>query len=107
MGAIACRSVSFRYSRCCIAPLQAPIGTVVSVRSIRVVDVMGVDRVMLGSDAPFPLGEQQVGALVRGASFLSAADRERILQRNAEEFFGLGGAPGIGVEPAGAAGHTL
>ena len=71
------------------------------------VDVMGVDRVMLGSDAPFPLGEQQVGALVRGASFLSAADRERILQRNAEDFFGLGDAPGIGVEPAGAAGHTL
>src|SRR5690606_35654251 len=27
------------------------------------IDVMGEDRIMLGSDSPFPLGEQQVGRL--------------------------------------------
>ena len=30
------------------------------------IDVMGEDRVLLGSDHPFPLGEQDIGALVRG-----------------------------------------
>lgn len=53
------------------------------------VDVMGVEHVMLGSDQPFPLGEQEVGALVRGAGFLSASQRDRILGANAVEFFGL------------------
>lgn len=55
-------------------------------------DVMGSDRVMLGSDAPFPLGEQRIGALVRESPFLTGADRARILRGNAEAFFGL--APG-------------
>lgn len=53
------------------------------------VDVMGVDRVMLGSDAPFPLGEQRIGELVREASFLSVDGRQRILRANAQAFFGL------------------
>jgi len=53
------------------------------------VDKMGVDRVMLGSDAPFPLGEQQIGSLVREAEFLSAADKQRLLRGNAEAFFGF------------------
>ncbi len=54
------------------------------------VDVMGDERVMLGSDTPFPLGEQHIGALVRGADFLDAAARQRILEQNAHEFFALG-----------------
>ncbi len=53
------------------------------------VDVMGVERVMLGSDYPFPLGEQEVGALVRGASFLDGAQQQKILADNARRFFGL------------------
>jgi aminocarboxymuconate-semialdehyde decarboxylase len=53
------------------------------------VDVMGVERVMLGSDYPFPLGEQEVGALVRGAGFLDAAQRQKILEDNARAFFAL------------------
>jgi len=53
------------------------------------VKVMGVERVMLGSDAPFPLGEQQVGALVRGHAALSARDKQAILGGNAAKFFGL------------------
>ena len=52
-------------------------------------ELMGIDRVMLGSDSPFPLGEQQIGSLVRDSPFLGDADRERILRRNAEAFFGL------------------
>ena len=59
-------------------------------RSLRcLVDVMGVDRVMLGSDYPFPLGEQQVGKLVRGASFLSDDEKAAILGGNAVDFFSL------------------
>ncbi len=53
-------------------------------------DVMGIDRVMLGTDAPFPLGEQEPGALVRSSAFLDAAAQRRILHDNACAFFGLG-----------------
>ena len=53
------------------------------------VEVMGAQRVMLGSDAPFPLGEQQVGALVRGHARLDDAAKRAILGGNAAKFFGL------------------
>lgn len=52
-------------------------------------DVMGDERVMLGSDYPFPLGEQKIGALVHEAPFLDDAARARLLRGNAEAFFGL------------------
>jgi aminocarboxymuconate-semialdehyde decarboxylase len=52
-------------------------------------DVMGPGRVMLGTDAPFPLGEQQPGALVRSCDFLDAGARRGILGDNARGFFGL------------------
>ena len=52
-------------------------------------EVMGTDHVMLGTDAPFPLGEQQPGALVRSCDFLGADGQQRILGGNAREFFGL------------------
>jgi len=52
-------------------------------------DVMGPDRVMLGSDYPFPLGEQRIGNLIRDAEFLSKYDRNRLLRGNAEAFFSL------------------
>ncbi len=52
-------------------------------------DVMGVDRIMLGSDAPFPLGEQVVGNLVQESSGLSALDKAKIMETNACSFFGL------------------
>jgi len=44
---------------------------------------------MLGSDSPFPLGEQRIGSLVRESPHLSDADRARMLRGNAEAFFGL------------------
>jgi aminocarboxymuconate-semialdehyde decarboxylase len=53
------------------------------------VGVMGVQRVMLGSDYPFPLGEQRIGALVRDADFLGAQGQARLLGGNALSFFGL------------------
>lgn len=51
------------------------------------VDVMGADRVMLGSDYPFPLGEQTPGALIRSAD-LTEAERDALLGGNARRFFG-------------------
>ena len=53
------------------------------------VDVMGEDRVMLGSDSPFPLGEARVGTLVRGSASLSERARAKILGGNAAAFFGV------------------
>jgi aminocarboxymuconate-semialdehyde decarboxylase len=52
------------------------------------VDVMGAERVMLGSDQPFPLGEQRVGALVRESPLPEAAKRQ-IMGENALAFFGI------------------
>ncbi len=53
------------------------------------VDVMGPERVMFGTDYPFPLGEQQMGALVRGSERLSGNEKRKILGENAIGFFGL------------------
>jgi len=50
---------------------------------------MGEDRVMLGSDYPFPLGEQQVGSLIRSHEGLPAPTREKLLHANANAFFDL------------------
>lgn len=49
---------------------------------------MGAERVMLGSDAPFPLGEQTVGGLVR-ETVADADIRRRLLADNARAFFSL------------------
>ena len=53
------------------------------------VKTMGEDRVMLGSDYPFPLGEQQVGSLIRSHESLPGTTREKLLHANATRFFGL------------------
>lgn len=52
------------------------------------IDTMGAERVMLGSDAPFPLGEQTVGGLVR-ETVADAEVRRRLLADNARAFFSL------------------
>ena len=52
-------------------------------------DVMGVNRVMLGSDCPFPLGGPRIGELIGDAPMFSAAQRRQLLRGNAEAFFGL------------------
>jgi aminocarboxymuconate-semialdehyde decarboxylase len=66
------------------------------------VKTMGEDRVMLGSDYPFPLGEQQVGKLIGSDASLSPRVRAKLLHANATAFFGLdaGAAPmahGVGA----------
>jgi aminocarboxymuconate-semialdehyde decarboxylase len=53
------------------------------------IEVMGEDRVMLGSDYPFPLGEQRVGKLVRDMAGLTPAARKKLLADNAKRFLGL------------------
>jgi aminocarboxymuconate-semialdehyde decarboxylase len=53
------------------------------------VDKMGEDRVMFGTDYPFPLGEQKMGSLVRESSVLSDTAKQKILARNASHFFGI------------------
>lgn len=53
------------------------------------VDVMGSERVMLGSDYPYPLGEQQIGNLVSSADFLDDGAKQNILNNNARKFFNL------------------
>ena len=52
------------------------------------VETMGAERVMLGSDYPFPLGEHGIGSLIR-SSRLSSAEKGFLLGGNAEKFLGL------------------
>jgi aminocarboxymuconate-semialdehyde decarboxylase len=53
------------------------------------VDVMGPERVMLGSDYPFPLGEQQIGRLISDHVGLGEYAKDRMLGENARQFFDL------------------
>ena len=59
-------------------------------RSLRLLtEVHGTQRILLGSDYPFPLGEARIGTLVQEADFLSGAEREALLYGNALAFFSL------------------
>ena len=51
-------------------------------------DTCGVDRVMLGTDYPFPLGEQEPGAGI-AALPLSDAEQARLYHGTALEWLGL------------------
>ena len=53
------------------------------------VSTMGKDRVMLGSDYPFPLGEKNIGHLVCSHNDLSTDTKENILGGTATGFFDL------------------
>ncbi len=52
------------------------------------VGTIGEERVMLGSDYPFPLGEHRVGSLIR-SSGLTLPAKDRLLGGNAVKFLGL------------------
>jgi aminocarboxymuconate-semialdehyde decarboxylase len=56
------------------------------------VETMGSERVMLGSDYPFPLGEHGIGSLIR-SSALAEPTKARLLGTNAMEFLGLKSEP--------------
>ena len=53
------------------------------------VDVLGEDQVVVGSDYPYPLGERPAGQVVRQADFLTEAQREKLLSANALRFLGI------------------
>jgi aminocarboxymuconate-semialdehyde decarboxylase len=65
------------------------------------VDTMGADHVMLGSDYPYPLGERPAGSLIRSAPFLDDSSRAKLLGGNASRYL-----HGAGSEPS-AETHTL
>ena len=50
---------------------------------------MGDERLMLGTDYPFPLGEPCMGKLVSSNPTLSDSSKAKLLAGNAERFFGL------------------
>ena len=50
---------------------------------------MTIDRVMLGSDYPFPLGEHHPGAMIESATKLTDEEKRKLLSGNACQFLGL------------------
>ncbi|XP_043104992.1 2-amino-3-carboxymuconate-6-semialdehyde decarboxylase [Puntigrus tetrazona] len=52
-------------------------------------DVIGKDRVMLGTDYPFPLGELEPGTLIESMEMFDSSLKDKLLAGNALEFLGL------------------
>ena len=65
------------------------------------IKLFGAQRVALGSDYPFPLGEARPGELIESLQELSAAEKAWLLSGTAREFLGL-----AGESAAATAGHT-
>jgi aminocarboxymuconate-semialdehyde decarboxylase len=53
-----------------------------------IVKLFGPEKVALGSDYPFPLGEERPGTLIESLGELEPSTRERLLWRNALEWLG-------------------
>ncbi|KAK1797648.1 hypothetical protein P4O66_008015 [Electrophorus voltai] len=53
------------------------------------IDVIGKDKVMLGTDYPFPLGELEPGTLIESMDTFDDMLKDKLLARNALEFLGL------------------
>ncbi|XP_031733776.1 2-amino-3-carboxymuconate-6-semialdehyde decarboxylase isoform X2 [Anarrhichthys ocellatus] len=53
------------------------------------IDVIGKDKVMLGTDYPFPLGELQPGSLIESMDEFDDTLKDKLLAGNAVEFLGL------------------
>ena len=51
--------------------------------------LFGAERVALGSDYPFPLGEEQPGKLIESIRELSSEEKTQLLSGTAREFLGL------------------
>ncbi len=54
------------------------------------VDVLGAEHVMLGSDFPYPLGEAEAGRLIRTSPLLTDVERSMLLADNAAAYLGAG-----------------
>ena len=52
-------------------------------------EVMGEERVMMGSDYPFPLGELYPGEMIKKSKVIDEKTRHALLYKNAANFFGL------------------
>ena len=52
-------------------------------------EVMGTKNIVLGSDYPFPLGEEYPGKLVETSQDLTPDQKQDILARNALRFLGI------------------
>jgi aminocarboxymuconate-semialdehyde decarboxylase len=50
---------------------------------------MGENKLMFGTDYPFPLGEQPMGQLIKTAPHLSSSGKQKLLANNAQQFFTL------------------
>ncbi len=62
-------------------------------RALRfIIEVFGEDRIALGSDYPFPLGEACPGELIESIQELSAALKEKLLWKNALQWLNRDGA---------------
>jgi tryptophan 2,3-dioxygenase len=63
------------------------------------VEIMGAGRIMLGSDYPYPLGEEHIGELIQTSQFSPEA-KQKMLAANAAEFFNLGATFTKGADSA-------
>jgi aminocarboxymuconate-semialdehyde decarboxylase len=52
------------------------------------IDLVGANRIMLGTDYPFPLGEAEPGRLIETMAGLPIETKEHLLFRSAREFLG-------------------
>ncbi|MFZ9690806.1 MAG: amidohydrolase family protein [Phycisphaerales bacterium] len=68
------------------------------------VDLLGAERIALGSDYPFPLGEHVPGSLVRSMGDLTDAQKARILAGTAREFLGIDAPATIAAKSCGTKG---
>jgi len=68
------------------------------------IQLIGAERIALGSDYPFPLGENVPGSLIESMTDIDRAAKERLLFATAREFLGLGlarsGKPGAARRPS-------
>ncbi len=59
-------------------------------RTLRyVIEILGEDKIALGTDYPFPLGELKAGEMIESMEDLSAGTREKLLWRNAIDWLGV------------------
>jgi aminocarboxymuconate-semialdehyde decarboxylase len=76
-------------------------------RTLRfLVDLMGADRVLLGSDYPYPLGEAHIGELVRNSEF-SAESKAKLLGGNAHRFLGRSVTKPAAAQPSASGTYAL
>jgi aminocarboxymuconate-semialdehyde decarboxylase len=55
----------------------------------QLIRLVGAERIALGTDYPFPLGEQEPGKLIESLSELSLAIKQRLVAGTALEFLGM------------------